>query len=98
MGYVVRLTPQAASDLADYIASFSHDASLQRRITDIIEAALQRLAANPKVGVTPRHPLGRPTYMVEFKVDDVVRYLRVVYRYSEDEAALEVLTVRRVIF
>lgn len=38
-------------------------------------------------------PLGRPTYMVQFKADGVVRY-----RYSEDEAVNEVLAIRNVRF
>lgn len=98
MAYVVKLTPRAQTELADYIASFSHDASLQRSVTDHIQAALELIAADPRIGKTPRHPLGRPTRIAEFDIDGVVRYVKIVYRYEESEDAIAVLTIKNVSF
>jgi|GEM_PF-6514710 len=86
MGYVLDITDVAAEDLLNLIESIP--AARRRDATSGVEAALERLAANPKLA-QPRH-LARPTYHFQFVADGVKYHWGCTYAFSEDETSLHV--------
>lgn len=92
MSYALALTPEAEEDLANLIDSLPRKA--RREGLDAVEAALQKLAANP--GLAARGILGRPTYRFGFKASHIGHHWAATFKYSEDERSIVITQLYRV--
>jgi plasmid stabilization system protein ParE len=86
MPYELRLPGIVRDSITEYLDRFD-DHHIWEALEQI-QAELQRLASNPRLGSTPRGAFGRPIYTFRIKVDGVFYPLRVAYTYSPDERAI----------
>lgn len=87
MGYRLQLDEGVAEKIREYVLEHS-PRSVQLGLADGIEGALQQLAENPRLGRTPPGAFGRPLHIFFVEVEGAKYYLRVAYRYDEDEETL----------
>lgn len=88
MAYALRLAPVVQSQITEFISEF--EAGWQLTALEAVYEQLQRLADDPRLGVIRPGPFGRPLFRFEMVLDGVIYYRQVVYRYSQDEEALEI--------
>jgi plasmid stabilization system protein ParE len=93
MSYVVALANEAEEDLTRLVASLP----LRRRQAAIaaVAACIEQIAKNPLSAPTTTHE--RPTWRVEFNVDGVRYAWGATYQYSEDEKAVVITHVFRLL-
>lgn len=84
MAYRIRLDEVAAEEIRAYVLGLDPP-SIRSEAAAAIHEELQKLGRNPRLGSRPRGPFGRPVYTFKIVTDDVTRYLRVVYRYHQNE-------------
>jgi mRNA-degrading endonuclease RelE of RelBE toxin-antitoxin system len=85
MSYAVVLAPDALEDLAH----------LPPPIQNLVEVELRRLAENPTGLSRPSHfpYLPGQIYRIELRIDQLHYYIRILFRYSQDETALEIFGI-----
>lgn len=86
MPYELRLPPMVRDDITEYLERFEGEQKWEA--LEQIQAELERLAANPQLGSTPRGAFGRPIYTFSIRADGVRYPIRVVYAYTPDERAI----------
>ena len=92
MSYELAVSDEAIEDLHALIDSLP--SSRRRDALDRVEAALERLAANPLLAL--RQHLGRPTYHFPFTAGNV-RYLwGCTFVYADDERSIRITHIFRV--
>lgn len=92
MSFDLLVSDEAADNLRaliDFLPS-----SRRRDALDGVDAALQRLAANPLLA--QRRHLGRPTYQFQFQAEGVSYHWGCTFVYSEDEASIRITHIYRV--
>lgn len=92
MSYEPELTDVALEDLHALIDSLP--ASRRRDATDAVIAAIETLAANPRLG--QREHLGRPSYHFRFVAGGVTHHWGCTFKLSPDEARITITHVFRV--
>jgi len=88
MAYELRLAPVARSQITEFISEF--DAGWQLEALEAVHEQLRRLAGDPRLGRILSGSFSRPLFRFEIRVEGVVYYRQVVYRYSQDEKAIEI--------
>lgn len=91
MSFELQVSEEAIEDLHQLIDSLP--TPHRRDALNGIDAALERLAANPLLAT--RGHLGRPTYHFEFRAGDVHYHWGCTFRYTEDESGICVTHVFR---
>ena len=92
MSFELLVSDEAADDLHALIESLP--SSRRRDALDGVDAALQRLAANPLLA--QRQHLGRPTYQFQFKAEGVGYHWGCTFVYSQDEKSIRITHIYRV--
>ena len=86
MPYELRLPPTVRDGITEYLERF--EGEHKWLALEQIQAGLERLAANPQLGRTPRGAFGRPIHTFSIRADGVLYPVRVVYTYTPDERAI----------
>ena len=91
MSFELQVSDKAIEDLHALIDSLPH--KHRRDALDGVEAALERLAANPMLAA--KGHLGRPTFHFHFRADGVHYHWGCTFAYTEDESGIRVTHVFR---
>jgi plasmid stabilization system protein ParE len=91
MSYELVITDEAVEDLHALIDSLPR--SRRRDALESVDAALARLAANPRLG--QRQYLGRKAFHFPFRAGEVSYHWGCTFMISEDEARLVVTHIFR---
>jgi len=92
MSYEIELTDVALEDFQNLIDSLP--TARRRDAIDAVEAALQRLAANPRLA--QHEHLGRPSYRFNFISDGVRYHWGCTFLISQDEIQVSVTHIFRI--
>ena len=92
MSYALDITSEAAERLNDLIESLPAD--WHTDVTDAVDAALQKLAANPLPKA--KYYYGRPAYQFTIRAGRLTRHWGVTYRISPDETHLVITDAYKV--
>lgn len=92
MSYELLVSDEAVEDLHALIAALQ--SSRRRDALDGVDAAIQRLAANPMLA--QRQHLGRPSYYFQFRAEGVAYHWGCTFVYSQDEASIRITHIFRV--
>ena len=87
MPFELRLPPGVRTRIEEYLDRFDEVAE-QLEALEQIHGALEALAANPRLGVTPRGAFGFPIYGFTIRVGGIGYRLRAAFHYSQDERAI----------
>ena len=94
MPFKLRLSPGGRQSVDRYLKRFEV-AEDQLEALAQIKQALKALAANPRLGVTPRGIVGVPTYRFTIRIRGVGYYVRATFNYSQDEKAIVITRVEQ---
>ena len=92
MSFELQVSEEAIEDLHLLIDSLPM--GHRRDALNGVDAALERLAANPLLAT--RGHLGRPTFHFAFRAGDVHHHWGCTFQYAEDEAGIRVTHIFRV--
>lgn len=92
MAYALDLADEAVEDLEALLNSLPE--SRRRDALDGVEAALNKLAANPLLAI--KQHLGRPTYRFQFVAGRVHYHWGATFAISEDEQRIIITHIFRV--
>lgn len=99
MSYELRLDEGVAAQVRQWVLNQFDDPSEQHAALDAIDDAFQAIAADPSgVGNTAPGPFTGLVSVRKIEVGGVGYYLRVAYRYSQDERAIVILGVKTQLF
>lgn len=91
MSYAPDITDAAFEDVERLLDSLPPER--RGRALDALDAAFERLAANPRLA--GKGPVGRPTFMFQFVIDGVHYYWAATFAYGEDEQTIWITHVYR---
>lgn len=91
MGYELVLPPDTQSQIDEYITSQFHGLAAQQEAAEAIRVELEKLKANPRLGVSPPGPFERrPIHRFVLDIQGPARTAQVTYKVHEKDQLIVV--------